>query len=418
MSASLIDHHRQPCRIKLYTYPDHHKLLHELLAAATPILSKNASCLHSDMEWACQEDNFVSHNGRLWTAELPIFERLLSACGRTDSPHEADAFLVPLFFGMLSSFGWGLFNGGGGTMRGLKHKFSQEATKLFARPPHLTEENAARHIYLATVDVEFVEARWFVKNGSRPIVVHLGDDHQAANPLPGKCAGQTARCSEAQIEQWKKKLLLRNDLTVPYRLSSWLPMGFPPPYVERKSLLLFGNVNLARHPSRRRLDEEIRMEAGRLGLSSRLLLTPTMTSVGEAARHSLDARFCLCPTGDSKGFTGRFYFSILHDCIPVRVDGWHRNLSVEELALPFRHRIDWSRAMVNYNPSRRGVEGEGDGESLLATLHGMSNREVEARTRYLREIAPRLVYDRNAPVDAADLVVEQVEARVRAIARL
>ena len=170
--------------MRLYTYPDHHKLLHELLAAATPIVSKNTSCLHSDMEWACQEDDFVTHNGRLWTAELPIFERLMSVCERADTPQDADAFLVPLLFGMLSSFAWGLHNGGGGTMRGIKHKFSQEATKFFARPPHLTEKSAARHIYLATVDVEFVEARWFVKNGSRPIVVHLGDDHQAANPLP------------------------------------------------------------------------------------------------------------------------------------------------------------------------------------------------------------------------------------------
>ena len=42
----------------------------------------------------------------------------------------------------------------------------------------------------------------------------------------------------------------------------------------------------------------------------------------------------------------------------------------------------------------------------------MSREEVEGRTRYLREIAHLLLYDPSAPLDAADLAVEEIEARV------
>jgi hypothetical protein len=142
----------------------------------------------------------------------------------------------------------------------------------------------------------------------------------------------------------------------------------------------------------------------------------------EAARHALDAAFCLCPTGDSKGFTGRFYFSLLHGCLPVRFDGWNRNLSMAETAFPFDRRIDWSRIVLNVHKN--------ESAGLLRRLADMPEDELRSRQRYLQKVAPMLHYhnpvtgySRNDHADAsagrapdargaAALLVEQLEERL------
>ena len=137
-----------------------------------------------------------------------------------------------------------------------------------------------------------------------------------------------------------------------------------------------------------------------------------MMSTTKAARASSQSIFCLCPTGDSKGFTGRFWFALAHGCVPVRYDGWARHLSFDDVAWPSRHRVDWRKAVVNV---QRGEE-----VGLMERLQSeLASGEAEGRLRYVRSISPWLGY-RGGPngtrptdggLDAADVLIEQLEAR-------
>jgi hypothetical protein len=99
---------------------------------------------------------------------------------------------------------------------------------------------------------------------------------------------------------------------------------------------------------------------------------------------ALESSFCLCPTGDSKGFTSRFFFSIAHDCIPVRVDGWQRELPFAAIAYPFAHLVDWRKVVVNVPLD--------DAHGLLEWLRDMPANELRERRLALRHAAPMLLY--------------------------
>lgn len=46
-------------------------------------------------------------------------------------------------------------------------------------------------------------------------------------------------------------------------------------------------------------------------------------------------------------FTARFYFSLIHGCIPVWIDTYNRNLKFNDLALPFKKSLHWNKLMVH-----------------------------------------------------------------------
>lgn len=136
--------------------------------------------------------------------------------------------------------------------------------------------------------------------------------------------------------------------------------------------------------------------------------------VRTAAAASISSVFCLCPTGDSKGFTARFYFSIAHRCIPVRVDGFRRGLTAAETAYPFPSLIDWSRIVVN------ATVDEALSGALLQRLASMPQREVSERLAYMQRCAPWLVWGRNASGsgherDAAGAAIHELRLRVSAM---
>ena len=431
--------------MRVFSYPGHRALLQELLGRwAEKSGIGGHRCLVRD-EAVCQQSTFIHGNTRCWTAELPIWYALTTKCPQVARPEDADVFVVPFLWGMATSIFWGKYNGGGAQSRTEGRALIANASALFQglRPPHPGTQTWARHVFLSTLDVEFVPDQFAVNNTlSRATVIHLGDDHATAPGLPGRCRGKLAnKCSADKMREWiQKHRMAGNDLVVPYRLTAWLPLGFPPQSgdsqgalarelarssprawsapsrrvatatstSEDKPLLLFVNVNLAKHPSRVALDAELRRAVAARGLTRRVHMAKSMVSVREAAARSLRARFCLCPTGDSKGLTGRFYFSLLHACIPVRYDGWYRGLNQSQLALPFRHRIDWDQAMINHDPRMGGA-------ALLARLAEMPDAELEQRTAYIKAIAPMLTYNTTAPMDAAALVVEQLEFRIGAL---
>ena len=336
-------------------------------------------------------------------------------------------------------------------MRAQIDAIQRNATRLLHRLPHLSAETAARHVLLFTIDVEFVDLHKIAPPLLRQaLVVHLGDDH-----VPCRAKFQlSTRPLDASI-------------SVPYRVSQWCPLGFPPP-IRPKTRLLLANINPNRHATRGILAGHLRERAKALGIESRVLFPSDIreassgsaldaarphrgksigigtqengensgSSIGgenripegmlgprEAAEAALASTFCLCPTGDSKGFTARLWFSIAHGCIPVRYDGFHRNLTSNQTAYPFADRVDWSRMVVKAPDTANGT--------LLDMLLEMPQAAVESRLRYLRRVRSMLMYadltdssgaehfesrnfaaTREMAADPPQLLIEQLEKRL------
>ena len=105
-----------------------------------------------------------------------------------------------------------------------------------------------------------------------------------------------------------------------------------------------------------------------------------------AAEDALDSVFCFCPTGDSKGFTARLYFSLLHGCLPIRIDSWRRNRSISgPPEWPFRSSLDWSLLALDVPLEETST--------LVERLIAMPPLELEQRQAYVRHMAHRLLYD-------------------------
>lgn len=255
--------------------------------------------------------------------------------------------------------------------------------------PYLSASSdaARRHVFLCSVDSEFVPLHRPVGMERHAIWMHLGDDAFA-----GRARG--------------KGIEMTNGLTLPYRISHWMPFGYPPrpPRPLARSLLLFGTINPTKHGTRRKLIASLRNQS-RSESESLLHESATMLTAVSAAGAALRARFCLCPTGDSKGFTARLYFSIAHGCIPIRIDGFRRPLRWSELAFPFPSLIDWRRVVIDVPFSEVA--------SLVSRLKSIPQAEVEARQSYMRSIGHWLVFDRErGQPDAADAVVRELESRL------
>ena len=425
------------CRLRVYAYPDFQSPLRTLL---------QIQHLHSewgrDCKWhtseKCQSPKFTgagSKNNRQYQADLVVWRALMDRCPRATSPQHADVFVIPYLYGSSGSQLWGEYFRA--AMRQQLASLRKNGTQLLHQLPHLNAKTAARHVLLMTLDVEFADPTF---QGAAPpllanaLLVHLGDDH-----VPNR----------AKLQARTKPL--RQALTVPIRVSQWCPLGFPPPERPKQRLLL-ANINPGRHKTRAVLAAALMKRARDLGVESRVLFPQGSTSGSgggsgsgrgsgstggsgsisgstggsgsgatnathssmlaprEAAEAALSSCFCLCPTGDSKGFTARFYFAIAHRCIPVRYDGFHRRLlppprpasssrsdsppgtnaehaaasERHHTAYPFSHRIDWSRVVYEAPDHSNGT--------LLDALLSVPHAEVEARLDYLRHVAPMLMY--------------------------
>ena len=69
-------------------------------------------------------------------------------------------------------------------------------------------------------------------------------------------------------------------------------------------------------------------------------------STVETIRRMQRTTFCVAPTGDSDGFTQRFYYIVAAGCIPVRVDTYYPSLKFGKVAWPFKQTIEWHRAVL------------------------------------------------------------------------
>ena len=171
-----------------------------------------------------QIDSFTSPaNRRAFTSEVPVLSQLLSACKRVHDPAAADAFVVgaPLGSAIVARWSVKADSRDGGHL--LQHLHSSNVNRSL---PYLSASTAGRHIFFCTVDSQFV----YLGGGGpwappgveqQSIWVHLGDDHFTNFLGP--------RHSPSHTPPTAHGFAIPNGLTVPYRISHWLPFGFPPP---------------------------------------------------------------------------------------------------------------------------------------------------------------------------------------------
>ena len=306
-------------------------------------------------------DSFGHANTYTFTAEVPIYDRLLERCPRTTDPARADWYVVPAWLGTAIASGWAARR-----PAGAKNIVN---TVLRGQLPHLSSGTARKHLFFCTVDSQFVIANNVTRHA---LWIHLGDDTT------------TGRITAP-------KFRLTQTIVVPYRLTQWLTT-LPSIQSAGRDIFLFGNTNLKRHTGRKLLKTSIEKESTNVSALN-ILIVSEMLPPSVASHIMSRSLFCLCPTGDSKGFTARFYFALVHGCLPVWVDTYQRRLA--HLALPYGTRIQWDRLMVIHEMNQPVIP------RLL---------RIRPDYRYMRDVQHMLMYDlpRNAGPDAADIAVEEI----------
>lgn len=366
-----------PCKLRIFVYRSYLPHL-ELQRASGRFFGWSNSYVEHDhniscLEGPCLYSSFGANNIRQYTGEVPIYKRLVTQCPTTADPAAADIFLVPFFFGYMMSLGWQLKTAEWRAEHRDMMKAALDAKRLL---PHLTNRTAARHLFLFTCDSQFVNIDLHPLL-RQSLVVHLGDD-----AFTGKAAPVNYMAPK------RSSYFMPNSLIVPYRVSQWLPFGFTPPVIGPRRLLVSMNVNFARHKHRKRVAEQLLSDVNRLNMSTeRIFVSSQMMGPAEAGQIARESTFCICPTGDSKGYTARFYFVMLHGCLPVRVDGWLRNTSLAPPTYPFPGLIDWKKIVIDMVAEEIGAS------DLTPKLLQMPIREVEERQSHLRHAAHWLLYD-------------------------
>ena len=127
-------------------------------------------------------------------------------------------------------------------------------------------------------------------------------------------------------------------------------------------------------------------------------------SAAETMARMRDTTFCVAPTGDSDGFTQRFYYILAAGCIPVRVDTYYSNYSFGRVAWPFKQTVQWHKAAVLLPPDRLRSDG------LIPTLRNISAARIASMQRYIREVAaPHTAFDyRGSRPDAFSAFLDEL----------
>lgn len=404
-SASSSQQHSRPCRLRIFEYKSF--LPHLQLQQASGKFfgyskslddaGQNTSCL----EGPCEYGSFGFNNVRQYTSEVPVYRRLISRCPTTTDPEMADVFLVPFFYGYMMTLGWqSKTYEMPAAWKAAHHQMVRAALTTRRLLTHLNNETAARHVILFTCDSQFVNIDLHPQLRTSTII-HLGDDGFHGYPSHSYYVG-------AMVEKHK----MPNTVVVPYRVSQWLPIRFVPPVVGPRRWLLSMNVNLERSHVRKRIAAALLSNHSDLGVPKDLLLvTSKMMGPKEAAEVARSSTFCICPTGDSKGFTARFYFVLLNGCLPVRVDGYGRNTTLAPTTFPFPRLINWSKIIIDMPPHLTTPHHMA---TMLPQILHMSAREIEERQSYLRHVAHWLLFDQeddHSHHDAPAALIHELHGR-------
>ena len=386
---------------------------------------------------SCQYTSFEDQRGtRQYTGELLVFQRLVRECRLVRNPALADYFLLPAFYGTCIAARWSNYP--------ISNDLCPPGNRATEHMelPYLTNLTAARHLLLCSTDIQFCP---LVRRLLNVTLIHLGDDHAIGSGIRHFNIENRRICRTCISRQG---FLLPNALTIPFRVSHWLHNitvdgtrirtgtwagtgtgtrtgtgGRTALRSKPRRYLLSGNVNPKRHRCRAAIAAGCIRAAKRLNISSLVNVTVHTSfnrdnglrnganplDVSRAAALALDSIFCLTPTGDNKGFTARFYFVLQLGCLPVFIDCWRRNYSVEELALPFPTLIDWQRLAIivpmGLSPSE-----------VVTMLYAMPQHEIERRQLYLKQASHWLSFDdphySRKHLDAPAALITELENRV------
>ena len=297
--------------------------------------------------------------------------KLLQAATIVTEPEQADVFLVPFLMGCNAMLGWGH-----GMQRvnsrhhheffGNFQRFARTQLPHFQRWPH-------RHLFLFPLDSMFAP-KWL--KGS--MIAQTGAGYTSADRL---------------------------DVTVPYLVSlpTAVTTGSIEPTVARRNF-----VFLMASPSRNKVRVEVarqlreaaaaarrrgggqrrrRRRAHRAVRDGPRKENAMPLSAQETIRRMRETTFCVAPTGDSDGFTQRFY-AILAGCIPVRVDTYYPQYSFGRVAWPSKQTIQWHKATVLVPPERLRRDG------LLPILRNISSAQVQRMREYIAKVVrPHVLFD-------------------------
>jgi len=168
-----------------------------------------------------------------YTGDWVILERMTRDCTLVDDPRLADFFLVPFLFGTLSAADWQ-------RCYPLKRMLKKALKRVIsgAMLVHLNRTTASRHVFLCSTDGQFCPATFGQGDLQNATIVHLGDDNVWGNHIRNRY--------ELAARQKGQGVVWHNALTVPHRVSQWLPPFARPNPLAPRPLLLSGNVNLNR----------------------------------------------------------------------------------------------------------------------------------------------------------------------------
>ena len=359
---------RRGQRLRLFVYPlpwDYHgKIVQYVEGKARSLLGVKCDYLRED---TCPNTGF-SHleNLRSHCPDVPLMAKLLQSAQIVTDPEQAQVFLVPFLMGCNAMLGWGhgmqrVNSAAHHRFFGNFDRFARESLPHYERWPH-------RHLFLFPLDSMF-SPKWL----KRSMVAHTGASYVAKSSI---------------------------DVPVPYLVS--LPPVTPGALAGPRERLVF----LMASPSRNKVRVEVarQLREARKTEGSRVELYETdprkenamPLSAKDTMSRMMGTTFCVAPTGDSDGFTQRFYYIIAAGCIPVRVDTYYSDRSFRRVAWPFKQTIQWKKAVLLLPPAKLRCDG------IMATLRNVSTERIVAMQQYIATIVrPAVLFDyRGAAPDA------------------
>lgn len=337
---------------------------------------------------------------RQYTSEIPVLLRLLQVATLVARPEDAHAFLVPMPIGTWITSGF--IRQRPGSLRGLYYNLSQHL-------PHLNQQTARRHVYLASQDSAFVRVP--APFATESIVFTLGDDEWNATRLRFRTFRRDAHFRRSIVLPFRSEL---PDLAEIRALHDPSHPSHRQDIAHRRPLLLYAALSVGRNAARRAMVDAIQNVSSAYGhaLQRRIVLGEIgggYDDVDRRARRARESTFCLAPAGDAPSFTQRFYFALIRGCIPVRVNPFTRHEATRHqheeagtstgrgeseprkppgFAYPFPSLIDWNRGIVvEVNATTAGYR------SILPRLVELEERAHLARRYLLEEAAHWLLFD-------------------------
>ena len=341
---------RRGQRLRLFVYPlpwDYHgKIVQYVEGKARSLLGVKCDYLRED---TCPNTGF-SHleNLRSHCPDVPLMAKLLQSAQIVTDAEQAQVFLVPFLMGCNAMLGWG--HGMQRVNAAAHHRFfgnfgafARESLPHYERYPH-------RHLFLFPLDSMFAP-KWL----RRSMIAHTGAGYIGQSKidvpvpylvsLPPQPQGALSRRRERlvflmaspsrnkvrvevarQLREARATHAGRVELyeTDPRKASRTVcrTLCRTLRHVGLQPLALEVAASGSRATRGRRVCHRCELQEGAMAGYLCLLLQENAMPLSalDTMEHMRGTTFCVAPTGDSDGFTQRFYYILAAGCIPVGVD--------------------------------------------------------------------------------------------------